>query len=363
MTGPEPRKGILQIKKHMVPASEDGPPISIALDSNESAYGPSPYALQAANAATACLKRYQENQGRILIPALADRFQLDPDRITIGCGSDDLLARLSRAYLEPGSELLRSANSYLKVPNYAYSNDAVPVSAPDREFTADIEAMLRTVTGRTRIVYLANPDNPSGTYISTDKVRLLHDRLPRHVLLVIDCAYSEYVDIEDQHGLFQLVENFQNVVVTRTFSKVYGLAGARVGWLYGPRDVIKAVESLSLTFPLSTPSLAAALAALDDQRHVLHVVGETIKLRLHLATALGALGFKVYPSQANFVLAKFSDPARPAAKAAAALRRRRIAVRRFTAPAYNDCLRITLGFENEVRAAEIALADYMETGR
>ena len=347
----------------MVTVSAGGPPVSIALDSNESAFGPSPYAIQDAIAATTRLERYVENQDRILVPGLAEHYGLDPERIAIGCGSDDLLARLSRAYLEPGSELVRSVNSYLKVPNYAFSNDALPVSAPDRDFAVNIAAMLASVTDKTRIVYLANPDNPSGSYISVEEVRRLHGGLPENVILVVDCAYLEYVDIEDQDGIIGLVDETENVVVSRTFSKVYGLAGARVGWLYGPRRVIDIVNRLSLTFPISTPSLATALSALDDQRHVACVVRETVRLRRDLTAALRRLGIKIYPSQANFVLAEFTDPSRPATKANAALRKRGIAVRRFTAPAYNDCLRITLGFENEVRAAQAALAEYMETGR
>ena len=360
---PVPRDGIRNVRKHMVVAADEGPPNAIFLDSNESAFGPSVHAVSASTASAATMHRYIENQERWVVPALSRSYDLDPDRIAIGCGSDDLLVRICRAYLEPGTELIRSANSYLKVPNYAYSNDAVPVSVPDSEFAPVCDNMLTAVNDRTRVVYLANPDNPSGSYVDVGTVRSLHERLPGNVILVIDCAYFEYVEDDDPGGFLRLVEEAANVVVTRTFSKVHGLAGARVGWIYGPPGVIDAVNRLCYTFPIATQSVAAALAALDDRDHTEFVVRETRRLRRKYADRFAAIGLKVYPSQANFLLLEFKNPSRSAEAACASLRRQGIAVRRFTSRSYKDCLRVTLGFERELEIALDALTAFLDSGR
>lgn len=360
---PLPRQGIHSIRKHMVVAEAGERPVSIFLNSNENAFGPSPYARSAARTASASLERYVENQERLLVPALARHYSVDPDRIAIGCGSDDILVRLSRAFLGPGTELLRSENSYLKVPNYAYGNDAVPVSAKDSEFATDVDSLLSGVSVNTAMVYVASPDNPSGSCVSPTELRRLHAGLPPDVLLVVDCAYSEYVDSHDQDDIFRLVEVADNVVATRTFSKVFGLAGARVGWLYGPPRIVDIVNRLCLTFPIALPSIHAALAALEDRQHVEYVVRENRRLRCAYTASLTDLGLKVFPSQANFLLLAFPDPEQTASGAASALLKRGIAIRRFTAPAYDHCLRMTIGFEDNLREAESALAEHLETGK
>ncbi len=346
----------------MVPAADDGPPISVFLDSNESAFGPGMRAVAAARAAAGEMHRYVENQDRILVPELASHYRLDRDRIAIGCGSDDLLARICRAYLRPGDELLRSANSYLKVPNYAHSNDATPVAAPDHDFTPVPDSLLAALTDRTRIVYLANPDNPSGSYLDAGVIRALHAELPGQVVLIIDCAYFEYVEIDDPGQLYRLVEDSGNVVMTRTFSKVHGLAGARIGWAYGPPPLIDAIGRISTTFPLATPSIATALAAMDDRAHAAMVVRETSRLRRQFADRFAASGITVHPSQGNFLLLEFTDRLRSADGASRHLRRRGISLRRFAAPSYGNCLRVTLGFERELELAAEALEEFMQGG-
>ncbi len=355
------RSGIGNIKRHMVDLEDATlPPVRVALDSNESAFGPSPAARRAAIKAVAHIERYQENPDRILAPAIAERFGLSPERIAIGQGSDDLLSRLARAYLGPGTEMIRSVNGYLKTPNYAFANDAKPVAAPDCDFRASIDSMLACVTERTRMVYLANPENPAGTHLSGREVRRLHAGLPAHVLLVLDCAYEEYVDADDYEPGHRLVEEAHNVVMARTFSKIFGLAGARIGWLYAPPDILDPVRRIGLTFPVSAPSVAAALAALGDRAHTEHVHRVNARQRTWATQELTAGGLKVYPSQGNFVLVRFPRPG--AAKAAwLTLRRRGIATRRFAAPAYKDCLRMTIGLEEETREAVDALLDFVGT--
>ena len=360
---PLPKSGIGRIKMHMVAADTHAPPAAFALNSNENSFGPSPQAVEAARAACAGIAKYVEGQNEILAPAIAERFGLQRDRIAIGCGSDDLLSRISRAYLGSGSELLRSRNSYLKVPNYAYANDAVPVGASDAEFTTVVDSMLAAVSERTRIVYIANPDNPSGTCIGLDELKRLHRGLPASVVLVLDCAYSEYVDLPGyEAGVMELAKCNSNVIVTRTFSKVYGLAGARVGWAYGSPKIIDALKRIGLTFQLSTPSLAAALAALSDRRHIEFVANETRRLRREYQMKFADLGIKIYPSQANFLLAEFPDSERNAQAAWDELQRNGIAVRRFNSNAYRNCLRITLGTESALLAAEAALGRFLGKG-
>ena len=349
---PRAHSGIEHIKPHMVGVSHAKvPPASILLNSNESAFGPSPHAIQAARAAAGNMQRYVENVDTILAPAIAERFGLPVAQITCGQGSDDLLARLARGYLGPGRNLIRSANGYLKVPNYAHATGADVVHVPDDQFKPSVNQIIAALTPNTRIVYLANPENPAGTYLNGAEVRSLHAALPKDVLLVLDCAYEDYVDAPDYEPADRLVSEAENVVMCRTFSKIHGLAGARVGWLYGPPDVVDTVKRLALTFPIATPSLAAALAALQDRQHVDFVRSETIRLRDWLTKELRGLGLGVIPSQTNFILIHMPDPNRTAEALDHALRQRGVALRRMASPAYRDHIRISLGFEHELRHA------------
>lgn len=358
----QPKQGIQNIKPHMLSvASDDYPPASILLNSNESAFGPSPTAIAAASAAVTGIERYLENPAALLAPALAKRHDLEPERIAIGNGSDDLLARLGRIYLEPGSEMIRSCNGYLKTPNYAYGNNATPISVEDDDLTPSVDAMLAAVTSNTRMVYLANPENPAGTYLPGSEIRRLHESLPEHILLVLDCAYEEYVDAADYEAAHLLAGSADNVVMTRTFSKIYGLAGARVGWMYGNGEVIDMVTRIGLTFPLASASLHAAVAALDDISHQNRVFDINRRLRTSFSAAMDALGLKVYPSQTNFVLLSFANSDRSAADCDHYLRQRGIAIRRFAAPAFSACIRVTIGYEADMLAAQDAIKHFMES--
>lgn len=360
MPGPVPRPGIDRIVAHMLPATPpggEGPPIR--LDSNESAYGPSPAAAEAAREAIARIERYLEAPDRVLAPAIAARFGLDAARIVTGQGSDDLLARVARAYLGPGDALMRSANGYLKVPTYAHACGAEVISVPDDAFVPSVDRMIAALTPRTRIVYLANPENPAGTYLTGAEIRRLHAALPGDVLLVLDCAYEEYVDAPGHEAPHRLVEAAENVVMARTFSKIFGLAGARVGWLYGPPAVVDVVRRVGVTFPVASPSAAAALAALEDREHTARVHAANAAERRRMTERLTALGLGVVPSQTNFLLCHLPDPARGAEGAARHLAGRGILIRRVAAPAFRDHVRITLGRPEENDAALAALAGYL----
>ena len=334
-------------------------PATILLNSNESVFGPSAHARAAARAAINGIERYLEFPDLVLAPAIANHFQLDQERITVGQGSDDLLARLARAYLGPETELVRSANGYLKVPNYAYANGASVVSVPDDNFKPLVDGMIQALNERTRLVYLANPENPAGTYLNGEEVRCLHAAMPDTALLVIDSAYEEYVDAPDYEPAHSLVESAENVVMCRTFSKIFGLAGARVGWMYGPDDIVDTVRRIGLTFPVSSPSAAAAIAALEDTVHTKFVYQANLEGRKWLTSEIEKLGLSVVPSQANFILVHFPDANKPAESAEAFLRQHGISVRRFASHAYDDYIRITIGYDRDLRATRDCISDFL----
>jgi histidinol-phosphate aminotransferase len=290
---------------------------------------------------------------------IAKRQGLEVDRIAIGHGSDDLLARLARVYLGENSEMIRSCNGYLKTPNYAFANNATPVSVIDRAFTTSVDAILEAVTEKTRMVYVANPENPAGTYISGNEIRRLHLALPSHVVLVLDCAYEEYVDASDYEAGHLLARESENIVVTRTFSKIYGLAGARVGWMYASKEIIDMVTRIGLTFPVASSSVAAAMAALEDETHINYVFQTNRRLRNAFSKNMKNLGLKVYPSQTNFVLLEFEPGEHSAAACADHLSRQGIAIRRFASVAYENCIRVTIGIEADMKRIEAAITVFL----
>ena len=257
--------------------------------------------------------------------------------------------------------MIRSCNGYLKTPNYAHANNATPISVDDDDLTPSVNSMLADVTSNTRMVYLANPENPAGTYLPGSEIRRLHESLPEQVLLVLDCAYEEYVDAADYEAAQLLAGSTDNVVMTRTFSKIYGLAGARVGWMYCSGEIIDMVNRIGLTFPVASPSLQAAIAALDDVSHQTRVYQINRRLRASFSAAMNALGLKVYPSQTNFVLLSFANGEHNAVDCDHYLRQRGIAIRRFAATAYADCIRVTIGHEADMLAAQNAIKDFMES--
>lgn len=358
MTTPAPRSGTEKIKAHMLGGlAGDLRPPAVLLHSNESAYGASAYALEAMRAAVTGVERYLEFPDRLLCPAIAAAEDLDPTRIVIGHGTDDLLARAARAYLAPGDNLVRTANGYLKVPNYAYANDAEVISVPDNNFVPSVDAMIEAITPRTRIVYLANPENPAGTYVSGSEVRRLHAALPENVLLVLDCAYEEYVDAPDYEAGRNLAGEADNVIVSHTFSKIYGLAGARVGWAYGHAEIVNVLHKVGVTFPLTTPSAAAALAALEDQAHVRMVRQKNSEQRMFVTASLHELGLHVVPSQTNFLLVRVPDQAIALEEY---LKTKGIMIRRVAAPAFADYIRITLGLQRENAACLEAIGEFLD---
>lgn len=355
-----PRSGILNIKPHMI-ATPEGHALtqSINVSSNENALGPSEHASAAAHAALDTIERYPEDGAMRLVKAIGEAFDLDPQKIVCGHGSDELLQRLSRAYLNPGDELIHSVHGYLKFPNYAHAMGARPVAAPDNDFCASVDAILSCVTARTRMVLLANPDNPTGTCLSGSEIRRLHAGLPEDTLLVLDSAYAEYVTAADYEIPTKLINESQNVVMTRTFSKIFGLAGMRLGWAYGPGAVIDVLKRLSMTFPVSAPAVAAGIAALADKQHVARTFAANREVLQSLTEQLTALGLYVYPSNTNFALIRFDNPLKTAQAAYDYLFARGIVARRFNSPAYENTVRVTIGLKAEIDAVIAALTDFV----
>lgn len=357
---PKPKPGILDIEAYVGGKSQiEGVAHPLKLSSNENILGCSALATEAYLAAAETLNLYPDGRASALRSALAERFRLDPNRIVFGCGSDEIFTLLAQAFCEPGSNVVQGQYGFLAYRIAARSAGALVRFAPEPNFRIDVAAILREVDDETRIVYLANPANPTGTYIPRDDVRALVQGLPQNVILVLDGAYAEYLDDEDYEDGFELARSAPNIVVTRTFSKIHGLAALRVGWAYAPLEVADALERIRGPFNVGGPAQAAALAALKDEAFV-EASRELVRTwRPFLAQQIGGLGFEVLPSGANFVLARFPKrPGRTAADAEAFLARRGILVRGLAGYGIGDGLRITVGLEEHNRRVVEALAEF-----
>src|SRR2546429_709110 len=262
---PQPRPGVLAIDPY-VPGKSAAEGIArvFKLSSNETPLGPSPKAKAAYAAVAEHLQDYPDGAATPLREAIGRTFGLDPSRIVCGAGSDDLLNLIADAYLRDGDEAIHTTHAFLVYPIATRGSGATPSVAAEKNYTADVDAMLAAVSGRTKVVFLANPNNPTGTCIPFDEVKRLHKGLPPQVLLVLDAAYAEYVRRNDYEAGIELVATFENVVMCRTFSKIYGLAGLRLGWMYGPAHVVDAINRIRGPFNVNSPAMAAGIAPPED---------------------------------------------------------------------------------------------------
>ncbi|MFT5506747.1 MAG: histidinol-phosphate aminotransferase [Gammaproteobacteria bacterium] len=340
-----PKQGLASIDYYMVGISKlPGWDEPIKLSSNESVLGMSPMAIEAAQRAIQSSHLYPEVDTETLAEALAERYQLKPECMAFGPGSDEVLQRLVNTFSGPGQELVHSKNAYMQFPIYAKVAGATPVAADDSNFHYDVDKILSKVNHKTRIVLLANPDNPSGTCLSGIEMRRLHAGLPANVLLIIDSAYEEFANQADYESGTNLVHEFDNVVVTRSFSKVYGLAGLRLGWCYGADWVIDVITKIGPSFPVNTASFAAGIAAVEDTVHVEKVLKHNRKWIDELTRQFTELGLKVYPSQTNFVLVEFPlKLGKTAAEANSCFNDNGIIPRQFAVENFNNKLRFTVG--------------------
>ncbi|MFO1190512.1 MAG: histidinol-phosphate transaminase [Alphaproteobacteria bacterium] len=356
-----PRPGIMGIAPYVGGKSAlTGVSRVVKLSSNEGALGPSPKAIEAFRAASDRLHRYPDGHCIALREALGRRFGLDPARIVCGAGSDELLFLLGRAYVGPGENLVYTEHGFAMYSIIARSIGALPVAVPEKNLTADVDAILKAVTADTRAVFIANPNNPTGTYVPAAEIERLRAGLPANVLLVIDAAYAEFVTRNDYVPGESLVDRHDNVVMTRTFSKLFGLGGLRIGWAYCPVPVADVLNRIRGPFNVAAPAQAAGVAALADIAHQEAALAHNSRWQPWLEDQIRGLGLEVPPGFANFVLVRFPRDSRHDVDAAEkAMHARGLIPRRVADYGLKDHLRITVGLEEENKAVVAALRELM----
>ncbi len=361
MARPQAKEGVLRVTPYAgSEAKADGGQL-INISSNESAFGASERAREAYANAAANLRRYPEIDARSLRQALAAHYGLEPERIICGTGSDQIIDLIALAFAGVGDEVVYSAHGFQMYPIAAHAVGAMPVAAPEVNLTADVDALLDRVNERTRIVFLANPNNPTGTFVTRDELTRLHAGLPGEVLLVIDAAYAEYVTQADYEPGVELARAHENVVMTRTFSKIYALASLRVGWAYGPRDIIGILDRIRPPFNVNAPAIAGAIAALADRDHTENARRHNSEVLPWFADQVAALGLTVNPSAANFVIVHF-DPETPkdAESAYQHLFSKGIVTRRVGGYGLPDWVRMSIGTREEMTTVLDALKEFLE---
>lgn len=359
---PTPRAGILDIAAYVPGKSKaTGGAKLYKLSSNETPLGASPKAIAAYGSIADKLEFYPDGAATALREAIGRIYGLDADRIVCGNGSDDLLHLLTMAYVGPGDEGLYSQYGFLVYPIAITAAGGTPVVAPEVDFGTDVDALLAAVTEKTKILFLANPNNPTGTYLPFDEVKRLHAGLPKSVLLVLDAAYAEYVARNDYESGIELVSTSDNVVMCRTFSKIHGLAGLRIGWMYGPDHVVDAVNRIRGPFNLNAAAIAAGVAAIEDREHQAKALAHNEEWLPKVTKGLEALGLTVTPSVGNFVLIHFPDvTGKRAPDADAFLQSRGVIVRRMDGYGLPNALRMTIGSAEANETTLQALADFLK---
>lgn len=359
--GPQAKPSILQIDPYVPGRAKIGGsgPI-IKLSSNETPLGPSPKAVEAYRHAAGSLDRYPDGAATPLREALGAAYGLNPDQIVCGTGSDDLLRTLAHTYLTAGDEAIVTAHGFLMFKIFILGTGATPVIVPEKDLRTDVDAILAAVTPRTRVVFIANPNNPTGTYIPRAEVERLRTGLPERVVLVLDAAYCEYITRDDYESGAELVTATNNTVMTRTFSKIYGLAGARLGWIYCPQQIADMLHRVRTPFNVPGPGIAAGIAALEDREHIERARAYNDEWLPWLTREIRAAGLQVTESAGNFVLFHCSGtPGQTGADADAFLHSQRIILRPMAAYGLPDALRVTVGTEAENRAVVEALRQFM----
>ncbi|MBA2587494.1 MAG: histidinol-phosphate transaminase [Alphaproteobacteria bacterium] len=363
---PEPKPGVLDITAYVGGrASAPGAAKVFKLSSNESPLGPTPAVAAALAEAATSLALYPEGSATLLRRAIAEVHHLDAARIvTSGDGSDALLTMLANAYLQPGDEVVFSEHAFLVYKIATQANSARPVMVPERTtnqaIKVDVDAMLAAITPKTRMVYLANPNNPTGSCLNREEMARLHAGLPPHVLLVIDAAYGEYVTAKDYESGLELARQFPNVVMTRTFSKLYGLAGLRIGWMYASAEVCDAINRIRGPFNTALIQQLAGAAAVRDREHFWKAVEHNNKWLPWVTAEIRKTGLRVDDSCANFVLIHFpAKGEKTAAEADAYLTTGGIILRSVASYGLPDCLRMTIGTEEQNRAAVALIQKFM----
>ncbi len=357
-TRPAPKAGILDIEAYVPGKSAAKGSKIFKLSSNESPIGASPKAMEAFKSASEKLALYPDGSATALREAIASRYGLNAECIICGAGSDEILQLLAHAYLGPGDEAVYSQYGFMVYPIVIQSNGATAVIAPESGYSTNVDAMIAAVSPKTKIVFIANPNNPTGTYISYSELRRLHAALPAHVLLIVDSAYAEFVTANDYESGLALVSEFENVVMTRTFSKIHGLAALRLGWAYGPAHVMDVLNRIRGPFNVSLPAIAAGVSAINDTSFMDQAIAHNTKWLGWLSDEVAKLGFYLTPSAGNFILVHFKN-AETARAADAYFLDHGIVVRRMDGYKIPEALRISVGTEEANHAVVKALKGFL----
>ncbi|EAV42630.1 histidinol-phosphate aminotransferase [Stappia aggregata IAM 12614] len=359
---PQPRPGVLDIAPYVPGKSKGSHGKTVhKLSSNETPLGTSDAARAAIEAVARNLELYPDGSATEIRAAIAEVYGLNPDRIICGAGSDEVLSLIANAYLGPGDEAIYSEHGFLVYDIAIRAAGATPVIAPEKDMTTDVDAILARVTDKTRMVFIANPNNPTGTYLPFEEVKRLHEGLPANVLLVLDAAYAEYVRRNDYESGLELAATSDNVIMTRTFSKIYGLANLRLGWGFGPAHVIDALNRIRGPFNINGMAIAAGIAAVRDRDFVTRSIEHNDTWLPWVTAELEKLGLKVTPSVGNFVLVHFPDEdGKRAADADAYLLERGCVLRMVGNYGLPNSIRMTIGSEEANRAIIGHLKDFLE---
>ena len=330
------------------------------LSSNETPFGPSSSAIEAYAQAAKTLATYPEGSSKKLREAIGQKWGINPEQIICGAGSDELLSLTAYTLMNPHDEGIFTEHGFLVYKIAIMAAGGTAVIASEKHFKADVDDILSRISPQTKIIYIANPNNPTGTYLCPDEMKRLHAGIPSNVLLVIDGAYAEYVAGEEEASL-SLAQTFENVVISRTFSKVYGLAAARLGWMYGAKHMIDAMNRIRGPFNVSTAAMDAGVAALQDTAHLQKSVAHNTLWREWLTREITALGLAVTPSQANFILIHFpNNNHQNASIADEYLSERGLILRRVSAYGLPQCLRLSVGSQDANEALVSALSEFMK---
>jgi len=358
--GPVPQPGILDIAPYVPGKSEatyDGK--IYKLSSNETPLGASPKSIAAYNDLSGILELYPDGSASALRQAIANRFGLNADHIVCGSGSDELLQLISAAYLGPGDEAIYTRHGFLVYPIAIMANGAKAVVADEVDYTANVDEIIAKLSDKTRVVFLANPNNPTGTYLPFDEVKRLHASLPQNCLLVLDAAYAEYVKRNDYEAGIELVGSSNNVVMTRTFSKIFGLAGLRLGWAYCSPAIADVLNRVRGPFNVNAPAIAAGIAAINDTDHMEQSIAHNQHWLDWLTDEISKTGITVTPSVGNFLLLHF--PKGKAAEADAFLSNHGLVLRAMGAYGLPDAMRLTIGTQDANHRVVDVLKKFMES--
>ena len=358
---PEAKAGILEIAPYKPgKASAEGVANPVKLSANENILGSSPAAREAFVATSESMNAYPDGRGTMLRAAVAEHYRLEPERLILGCGTDEIFQLINDVLLTPGDNIVQGEFGFGAYAIGARKNQAEVRYAAEPNYRISVDTLLAEVDERTRLVFIANPANPTGTFVSAEDIRRLHEGLPRNVVLVLDGAYADFADDPTFDDGLDLARTAQNVIVTHTFSKIHGLANLRVGWAYAPAPISDAIDRVRLPFNTTLLGQAAAIAALADDEFQTASKDLVFRWRPWLTQQLGGLGLDVVPSQANFVLVGFPQtPGRSAPAAEAFLASRGLIVRGVGGYGLPDHLRITIGLEEHMRGVVAALAEFM----